>query len=120
MHRADKWACLIIFSGRRLLRSTCTRAASAPRAFCTEPRLLRVTGRRPATPAPVPPAVARVRRTTVPPRMVLVLVMVRRRCIHTAFKPSRRAAHTMEKKKIRSIRNGRRAGRCERNIINAS
>lgn len=81
MHRADKRAGLIVFAGRGLLRGG--RAGGAPRALCTETglRLLRVA-----------PRVRGPRARTGVPRVVLVLVMVRRRCIHTAFKRSGRPA----------------------------
>lgn len=85
MYRGYKGTGLIILGG--LGGSARDRGAGgAARALCTETLLWTVR------PAPVPPRVAQRGTTLVLRVVVLVLVMVRRRCIHTAFKPSSGAA----------------------------
>lgn len=106
MYRWYKWTGLIVLSG-------CgggghRGSGGAPRALCTETLLLGSV-----RPAAVPPLVAQRGTTLVLRVVVLVLVMVWRRCIHTAFKPSSGAA-IQWKKKTKSIREWDRRGRANK------
>lgn len=105
MQGGNEGAGLIILAPLRSLRTSRPTRRGAPRALCTETGLLLGAL---GLPPPVPPRVTH-RRTTLVLRVVLVLVMVRRRCIHTAFKPSSGAA-IQWKKKTKSIRDRKGGG----------
>lgn len=99
MQRRHKRARLIILSRLGGLSSSRASCRGPPRALCTETGLL-LALRAP----PVPARGTRVaHRTALVWRVVLVLIMVRRRCIQPAFKPSSGAA-IQWKKKTKSIR----------------
>lgn len=94
MHGRYERTSLIVFAGLGSLGRG--PGGGAARALCTETGLLLGL----ALPTvPVPRGVPRVTHlgTTLVLRVVLVLVMVRRRCIHTAFKPSS-GGNTMKEK----------------------
>lgn len=100
VHSVRERACLVILLlGLRRSRST---GGCASCALCTETRLV---GRRgPIAPRHGGPV---ARMTTLVLRVV-VLVMVRRRCIHTALQAKQRAAIQWKEKKTKSIRDGGR------------